>query len=90
MECENLVIFVLLRHKILVKQKLKTKNPAGKPAGFAKAILSLAFAELEVLARAGLAGFFALAHAGVAMQQALGFEGGAQLGVVLQQRAGDA
>ena len=50
----------------------------------------LAFAELEVLAGAGLAGFLPLTHAGIAGKEALGLEGGAQFGVVQKQGAGDA
>ena len=49
-----------------MKSKIKNKKPRRRTSGVCESVLSLAFAELEVLARAGLAGFFALAHAGVA------------------------
>jgi hypothetical protein len=66
----------------------KTKNPAGRPAGFAnKQILTLA--ELETFARAGLAVFFALLHARVAGQQSFGFQIRAIVNVGFEQRAGN-
>ena len=48
------------------------------------------FRELEAFARAGLAVFFAFAFARVAGQQTLGLEGGAQIRVKFEERAGNA
>jgi hypothetical protein len=48
------------------------------------------FAILEAFAGAGLAVFFAFPFAGIAGQQALGLEGGAQIDIALGQGAGDA
>ena len=47
----------------------------------------LAFAELEPLARAGLAGLFALLHPRIAAEQARRLEQRAEFGIVLRERA---
>src|SRR5262249_34560964 len=49
----------------------------------------LTFGELELLPRAGLPGFLALFHAGVAAQQTLGFERGSQICIDLKKRSRD-
>jgi hypothetical protein len=54
-----------------------------------KAKVRLAFAELEVLTGAGLAGFLPLTHAGITGKEALGLEGGSQFGIVQKQGAGN-
>ena len=53
------------------------KKPRRRADGVLKAKIHLAFTELEVLAGAGLAGFLALTHAGIAGEESLGLEGAA-------------
>src|ERR1017187_9684989 len=67
--------------------KQKTRRPG--PAGFGNFPLRSTLRELEAFAGAGLAVFFALAGARVAREEAFRFQRGAQVGVELQQRAGN-
>src|ERR1035441_9770369 len=67
--------------------KKKTRRPG--PAGFGNFPLRSTLRELEAFAGAGLAVFLALAGARVAREETFRLECGAQVGVELQQRAGN-
>src|SRR5882724_1338511 len=68
----------------------KKKNPARLNLRGVGNRTGSTLAVLEAFARPGLAVFFAFAFAGIAGEQTLGLEGGAQIDVGLQKGTGDA
>src|SRR5262249_1660755 len=68
----------------------KSKKPRRpSPAGFCNTWVGSTLRELEALARTRLAVLLALFHARIAREEALGLEGGTQVGVGLDEGARD-